>query len=70
MPNEKKLSVQAQVVALVTIEIGVSSRWGGDCPLEQVFRQAKEEAEARIRGALQAGRITRIELRTVLIDQV
>ena len=46
-----RVAVKARV--LVTLEVDVSDCWGGDCPLAQVQRQAKESAAgilARMRG--------------------
>lgn len=36
----------------VTLEIRVSSPWGGDCALDQVFAQAREEALAHVKSML------------------
>ena len=47
-----------RAVVHLTLEITVSSGWGGDCSLDQVFKQAREEAVGKINTALAAGRET------------
>ena len=37
-----KIKTKAQVKVL--LEISLSNSWGGDCPLSQVYKQAKESA--------------------------
>lgn len=55
-----------RAVVQLTLEITVSSGWGGDCSLDQVFKQARDEAVGKINTALAAGRETlRNEIRIV-----
>jgi hypothetical protein len=42
-----KTTTHARVV--VTIEMPIDDTWGPDCPQSQVFKQAKESAENRLR---------------------
>ncbi len=41
--------VIARARVAVTLEMDLSAPWGGDCNLEQVFKQAKESAEEDVR---------------------
>lgn len=51
------MSKGVRVHATVRIEIElVESAWGGDCPLEQVYKQARDGALGRI-GRLSRGEI-------------
>lgn len=52
MSNNSNIKrVTARAKAHVIIEFDVESRWGDDCTVGQVFRQAAESAENRIRNA-------------------
>lgn len=52
MPKEKVHNVQATAEVQLTLRVKVGSTWGGDCPAEQIFRQAREEAVNMINNAL------------------
>jgi hypothetical protein len=41
----------------LTVEFPVASSWGPECKLDQVFRQAAEEAEGIVRNKLAAHRV-------------
>lgn len=70
MSNEtKKLQVQAQAVATVVIELGISAPWSGNATLEDVYRQAECDIEERIRSRLTSVRIKSIQVRAVLVDK-
>lgn len=47
---EHKISVTARV--RVTLDIPLSGSWGGECSLEQVHKQAIEEVDGKLRGAI------------------
>lgn len=51
-PKEKVSNVRATAVVHLTLRVEVSDSWGGDCPTEQVFRQARESAVNMINNAL------------------
>lgn len=38
----------ARATIQLTVEVSIPDRWGGDCPLDQVFRQAASEALAKV----------------------
>lgn len=42
----------------LTLEIKVGDGWGGDCALDQVYKQARESAVGMINEALRAGKPT------------
>lgn len=46
------MKTRATVRVRVTVEVAVSSSWGGDCPLSQVRKQGAEEGENIVRNAL------------------
>ena len=51
MTNEEKVTTVARVT--VTIEISLTQPWGSDCPLDQVWKQARDQAVGiveRLRG--------------------
>ncbi len=50
--KNKVANVQATAEIHVTLRIKVDSTWGGDCPAEQIFRQAREEAVNMLSKAL------------------
>lgn len=39
-------------IVQLTLEVQVSSSWGGDCSMDQVFKQARDEAVGAINNAL------------------
>lgn len=41
-PNEEKVTTIARVT--VTIEINLTQPWGSDCRLDQVWKQARDQA--------------------------
>lgn len=58
-------------VVTVTLEIVCGSNWGGDCPMDQVFKQAVNEAEGRLRrlqdeskGEVRAGKVQDVRIVT------
>ncbi len=53
MPTKEKVAnVQATAEIHLTLRIKVGSTWGGDCPAEQIFRQARREAVGMLENAL------------------
>jgi len=38
--------VSVKAIVTLTVEVEVSDAWGGDCPMSQVSRQARESAIA------------------------
>lgn len=47
------LRLRARARVLVTLEISdIGGTWGGDCPTDQVFRQASESAIGLLRNGL------------------
>lgn len=40
----------------LTVEVPVTSRWGSDCPLEQIFKQASDEATRYIKNLFERHR--------------
>lgn len=42
----------ASVKVTLTVEIEVRGKWGDDCSLSQVYRQAEEAARGQIRNAV------------------
>ena len=50
--KNKVANVQATAEIQLTLRIKVDSTWGGDCPAEQIFRQAREEAVNMLNNAL------------------
>lgn len=51
-PPETGVSATVQL----TLEVQVSSSWGGDCSMDQVFKQARDEAVGAINTALNGAR--------------
>jgi hypothetical protein len=45
--GDTRVTVRARV--RVTLDIDVSDCWGGDCPMSQVVRQARDSALGRLR---------------------
>lgn len=43
-------------IVQLTLEVQVSSSWGGDCSMDQVFKQARDEAVGSINAALGSAR--------------
>lgn len=57
MPTKEKVAnLTASAVVDVTLRIQLDSRWGADCPAEQIFRQARREAINMLNNALYAER--------------
>lgn len=54
--KEKVSNVQVTAEVQVTLRIKVPDTWGGDCPTEQVFRQARDSAVSILNRALQSER--------------
>lgn len=53
MPTKEKVAnVHATAEIHLTLRIKVNGTWGGDCPAEQIFRQARREAINMIERAL------------------
>ncbi|WP_159053727.1 hypothetical protein [Variovorax sp. PMC12] len=52
----KVANVQATAEIQLTLRIKVNGSWGGDCPAEQIFRQARAEAVSMINNALYESR--------------
>ncbi|MNR53014.1 hypothetical protein D3C85_1729550 [compost metagenome] len=50
--KNKVANVQATAEIQLTLRIKVDGTWGGDCPAEQIFRQARAEAVNMINNAL------------------
>lgn len=48
VPPETGVTATVQL----TLEIKVNSSWGGDCSMDQVFKQARDEAVGAINNAL------------------
>ena len=48
-----RTKVSAHAVVTVTLEVDVDSSWGGDCAMDQVFKQAEDEALNSIRFLIQ-----------------
>jgi hypothetical protein len=73
MASEAKKRVQARARVQVTIEIDVPDRWGAECSVEQVQRQAAESALAEIRRAFRPcedhGGVRFTPMKTRLIDE-
>ncbi len=44
--------VRARARVTVTVEISLPSVWGIDCPMEQIMKQAKDDAVGALRGGL------------------
>lgn len=63
--------VGAMAVATVTIEVGGLGSWGADCSIEQVHRQAKEEATNLVRRMMgqQARIIGDVEIKTIITER-
>ena len=49
------MTINASAVVTLTIEVSVSSGWGEDCKLDQVYRQALVEACQRLHNAIDKG---------------
>lgn len=52
MTKDKVANVVATAEIHLTLRVKVDSTWGGDCPAEQIFRQARREAVSMIETAL------------------
>lgn len=52
VPPETGVTATVQL----TLEIKVGSGWGGDCSMDQVFKQARDEAVGAINNALSQAR--------------
>lgn len=44
--------IRARARARVTIEFLVEDVWGSDCPMDQIYKQARESALGRIRDGI------------------
>lgn len=73
--KDRVSNVQATAEVQLTLRIKVDDTWGGDCPTEQVFRQARAAAVEMVNRALSEegrkyeGRITIVgtpEIKTVI----
>jgi len=50
--------IQARAQVRLTLEIPLSQPWGGECQLDQIFKQASESAKNKVRRVLQDAKIT------------
>ena len=46
------MSAKCRARVQVTLDVDAGSVWGGDCPLEQVYSQARKDAERTLTTAL------------------
>lgn len=56
----------------VTLEMTVGSTWGGDCPLSQVHKQAKDDARGMLHRTLEktdARIIGEMQVRAIIVDE-
>jgi hypothetical protein len=63
------LSVSAVAVVLVTVEVPVSGRWGGECSIDQAYSQAQREAIEFIKQKLGNCRVTESKVRVILSQE-
>ena len=54
MASDPRTKVSAHAIVQVTLEVDVHSSWGADCGMDQVFKQAVDEAQNSVRFIFQA----------------
>jgi len=53
MASDPRTKRSAHAVVVVALEVDVGSSWGGECSMDQVYKQAVEEAEGRVRNMIE-----------------
>ncbi|WP_155634460.1 hypothetical protein [Burkholderia stagnalis] len=65
-----KPKIRTTTTARVTVQLEVETgSWGPECGLDQVYRQAAQSAEGKVRAAFGA-EASRMEVRAVSVDAV
>lgn len=52
MSSDPRTKRSAHAIVIVTLEVDVGAAWGGECSMDQVYKQGIEEAEGRIRNMI------------------
>ncbi len=73
-PTDNKISARAIVTLTLTLEVSVNDKWGHECSVAQIHKQAKKGAIAFLQSSYD-GKQSKIKIvsdlvvRTVIVDE-
>jgi hypothetical protein len=63
-------NVTAKARVYVTLELDLTDTWGGDCPIEQVHKQAVDVATDEVRNLINQSRGQRIRIHDLRVQGI